>query len=365
MAADKLMLRSRTIADALVKCEAKDCDSFAHIRCIREGTEVPGTEWACTSHLKVKKDYQQEQSRPSHQPTSTVSDDTPAQPSRIDVKLTDQPECTVREDVLVVPHHSDLVLTGQPEHRPSTQQPTRADRGHVPVDRAGARSDRKLIGQPEHRTSTQCPTRADRGDVPVDRAGAHSDLELTGQSVSSRSVGQLGPSSHRPSCTDREDVPVGPSRTDPEPIPGPSFMSASIMDVMEALRVTQLKLDRVSNELAELKQALRAMIPGDDRRPSLSPASKHVSRAEEGEANPGGQMRCNKATSSIAAGKQDLLIIGDSNVHRLDTSPGRSRATFRSTPGATIEQLGRELSEASDKSTASKIVSHVGTNDLT
>ena len=76
-------------------------------------------------------------------------------------------------------------------------------------------------------------------------------------------------------------------------------------------------------------------------------------------------MRCNKATSSIAAGKQDLLIIGDSNVHRLDTSPGRSRATFRSTPGATIEQLGRKLSEASDKSTASNIVLHVGTNDLT
>ena len=324
MAADKLTLRSRTIADALVRCEMKGCGSFAHIRCIKEDTEVDGTEWACTRHMKDKGDYQQEQSCPSHQPTSTVYDDTPAQQSGIDLKLIDQPECTVREDVPVEPSHSDLGLTGHPEHRPSTQQPTRADRGDVPVDSAGARSDLELIVQSEHRSS-----------------------------------------SHWPPCSDGEDAPVGPPRTDPEPIPGPSFMSASIMDVMEALRVTQLKLDRVSNELAELKQAFRAMVPDDGRRPSLSPAPKNVSRPEEVQAIPGGQMSRSKATNSIAVGKQDLLIIGDSNVRRLDTSPGRSRAIFRSNPGATIEQLGREIKEVSDKSIASKIVLHVGTNDLT
>ena len=142
-------------------------------------------------------------------------------------------------------------------------------------------------------------------------------------------------------------------------------MSASIMDVMEALRLTQLKLDRVSSELAELKLAFRAVMPDGDRRTSLSPAPEHASRPEEIQASPGDQVRRNKPRSSIVTGKQDLLIIGDSNVSRLDTSPGRSRATFRSTPGATIERLGRELRETSDTFTASKLVLHVGTNDLT
>ena len=180
-------------------------------------------------------------------------------------------------------------------------------------------------------------------------------------------------SPHRATSTCRDDVIIQPPSGEPEPVPGPSFMSVSLMDIMEAIRLTQLKLDQVSKDIAHLKQTFQAVWPQDDGRPPASSPSPPSPAARDGSApddrpsrleRPRRRNDTDRITCSNPLGKPDLLIIGDSNVRRLETSAGPSRVSFCSTPGATIEQLERELRDQPDKFTGSTIALHVGTNDL-
>ena len=173
-------------------------------------------------------------------------------------------------------------------------------------------------------------------------------------------------SSHPLAPTD--DTPVQLHHAAPESIPGPSFMSVNLMDVMEAVRLTHLKIDKVSNDLEEMKQVFQTLLHQDDRRPNPSlvlsgPVSQDRQIVAEAQ-----RQDADKTTSSLSISKPepepDLLIIGDSNVRRLETSNCRTNITFRSTSGATTEQLGRELHKTVEESAAPKVVFHIGTNDL-
>ena len=192
----------------------------------------------------------------------------------------------------------------------------------------------------------------------------NTELELT------RQAEDIERSSRHNRTSQHHSEPL--SSVEPEPVPGPSFMSVSLMDVMEALRLTQLKLDQVSEDVADLKQVIRTVLPENGGRPTTasppppSPAAPDGSTIEDrrtGLDRPSRQ-NDNTITCSSPFGKPDLLIIGDSNVSRLETSTGSSCVSFRSTPGANIEQLEREINDESDKFTASTIALHVGTNDL-
>ena len=86
--------------------------------------------------------------------------------------------------------------------------------------------------------------------------------------------GELKPVEHQSlNATVPVDVPARPSCTEPEPIPGPSFASASMMDVMEALQLTQLKLNQVSSEVAELRKAFQTVLSQNDYRQMSAPAA--------------------------------------------------------------------------------------------
>ena len=91
-------------------------------------------------------------------------------------------------------------------------------------------------------------------------------------------------SPHRTINTCRDDVIVQPPGVELEQVPGPSFMSVSLMDIMEALRLTQLKLDPASEDTAHLKQAFQTVLPQDDGRPPPSPPPPPSPAARDGSA---------------------------------------------------------------------------------
>ena len=147
-----------------------------------------------------------------------------------------------------------------------------------------------------------------------------------------------------------------------EPTPGPSFVSASMMDVMEALRLTQLKIDKVSNDLQALTLLFHQFLPQNDLHRSPTPARHHPNQSCQ-QADSGAKQHTRQInTRSISESK--LSVIGDSNVRRLQEINGQSNISFKSLPGATTEQLEQMLSETPDEALPSTVVIHAGTNDL-
>ena len=161
------------------------------------------------------------------------------------------------------------------------------------------------------------------------------------------------------------------SHADPEAAPGPSFLSVSMMDLMEALRLTQLKIDKVADDLEQLKETFQTLA-SQDRRGSTSISSGDVPVPPHGEGSSGVSRRndTNRKIAGVGGSnlqrKPDLLIIGDSNVRRLsDNSDGEPNTVFRSLPGATVDELKRDVAKRPGLAVASKVALHIGTNDLT
>ena len=150
---------------------------------------------------------------------------------------------------------------------------------------------------------------------------------------------------------------------DPEAIPGPSFASVNLMDLMEALRLTQLKIDKISNDLLELKLAVQLLSSGDSTpRP---PMTNEDSASDVAQPGLKGQRQGNdKRWNSGRNNHPDLLIIGDSNVRRLTQSNVQPNVSCRSISGATVEDVERELAGTSDDCHVSGLIIHAGTNDL-
>ena len=156
------------------------------------------------------------------------------------------------------------------------------------------------------------------------------------------------------------------------------------MDVMEAIRLTQLKIDALADDLHQLKQALNAVLtrnvssgppPNSDRSP---PDALPLNGPEVLVQLPSDAPEDQRQHTSTPydhsdsyepehqrAAKRSILIIGDSNVRRLQTGSRHSDVTFHSVPGATTDHIACDLSRMVEKSSATDVVIHVGTNDLT
>lgn len=149
-----------------------------------------------------------------------------------------------------------------------------------------------------------------------------------------------------------------------EPTPGPSFVSASMMDVMEALRLTQLKIDKVSNDLQALTLLFHQFLPQNDlHRSPPTPTRRHLNQTYQ-QADSGTTQRHTQEINTRSTSESKLSVIGDSNVRRLQEINGQSNISFKSLPGATTEQLEQMLSDTPDEALPSAVVIHAGTNDL-
>ena len=180
-----------------------------------------------------------------------------------------------------------------------------------------------------------------------------------------------------------------------ETTPGPSFASATLMDVMEALRVTQMKIDRLACDLIDVKKALHAMQSSEAKQPgpgthqsssSLGRLSPHdcdshlLSTVSEGhqaaqtsesrQKQPRDnytqrELHSNRAVISRHAAEQPLLVIGDSNVRRLQIGNRHPNVMFHSISGAMTDHVSQELQQSLKTSRATGVVFHIGTNDIT
>ena len=154
------------------------------------------------------------------------------------------------------------------------------------------------------------------------------------------------------------DTPSPPVRVEasPEPIPGPSFASVTLMDVnvMEALRLTQLKMDKVADDLQEMKHVFQTLLLQDDHK--QTPGQGRDSVPQYGDVGVVSRKQGNNTATTCLqrTSERDLLIVGDSNVRRLELSNSRPNISFRSSSGATTQQLERDL-RTSDKLLAPRV----------
>ena len=196
--------------------------------------------------------------------------------------------------------------------------------------------------------------------------------------------------------------------------PGPSFISANLSDVMEAVRFTELKIDKLADEIRQLKQMFhsalrdrpetRSYIPREPAGlpmdscdsqqrpvdlgvyprlvvpPALAPtqfpvtapaperphAPAPVTAPATAPAPSNHQtVRTNERTTSKDTTGRSLLIVGDSNVRRLQTGSHHPNTVFHSVPGAMTQHIDRNLGQfisSTDRTT--DLVLHVGTNDV-
>ena len=223
-----------------------------------------------------------------------------------------------------------------------------------------------------------------------------------------------------------EDPPRQAAEPSTESLPGPSYISVNLMDVMEAVRLTQMKVDRLSEDLAQVKQLLGTLQPQSScesaspgrrefasprrrehasprrrehassgrrehassrrreqassrRRESASPGRREPAESGERPPTASGAPRQSRSSSGERHGhyndttarqlivenrSQSLLVIGDSNVRRLQASNNCPGTKFHSISGATTEHVAQDLGHAIDMCGAAQVVLHVGTNDI-
>ena len=133
------------------------------------------------------------------------------------------------------------------------------------------------------------------------------------------------------------------THTEPEAIPGPSFTSVSLMDVMEGLRRTQLKVDKVSDELGEMKHLLHVLLRQQTQTPATSFGSDPPVSDRRDDHTIQDDVKGNENVRSQSPGEPGLLVVGDSNVRRLRLCNTRANISFRSIPGAATHHVEREV----------------------
>ena len=165
-----------------------------------------------------------------------------------------------------------------------------------------------------------------------------------------------------------------------QPQPGPSFISVSLMDVMEAVRLTQLKIDKLTEDFDQVRRLVQSLqhqesrgsvhprtrhapAETDEQPPSMPPSTDEPAQRHQTSTSPTSEQHDGRRHTV----KQSLLVIGDSNVRRLEAASNQSERcpTFHSISGATTEHVKRDLSQAVSKCGASGVVINVGTNDIT
>ena len=148
------------------------------------------------------------------------------------------------------------------------------------------------------------------------------------------------------------------------------------MDVMEAVRQTQMRVDQLVEEVRQVRYLVNNLQHQNRYGPptQLSSAVFEQQQLPIGLHNQQVQLQVTKSSSPDGqrgenrhVAKPPLLIIGDSNVRRLEEVSNHlpGSLTFHSTSGATTDQVGQDLSQAVKKCEATEVVIHVGTNDVT
>ena len=205
---------------------------------------------------------------------------------------------------------------------------------------------------------------------------------------------QRGPDAPEPVFEQNTQPPAMPPAADKTPSkttdpasespPGPSFLSVSLMDVMESVRLTQLKLDSLAKDLDQVKRLLRQLHPqssqevasptrldptdSDERPPAGSAGHRQppaAPRSPPGEQRGGLHGRAAECQHIPPDRSQSLLVIGDSNVRRLHTSNDRSNTKFHAIPGGTTEHVAQDIKQTISRCNATRVVIHIGTNDIT
>ena len=312
----KLQLRSRAIVNTQIRCSVDECDSVVHYRCLPTESDETTTHWVCSKHISTD--------------------------ARVD--------CS----------------------------PTRAQQS------ASAHSE--SIGD-----STTVPGVGTMGESANEEQEACSSIAQPKQ-----------PSKQSPSLKESSQRQTGDSER--ETIPGPSFVSANLMDVMEALRLTQLKIDKLADDIQQMREEFRATLRQEarraeslphqsppspdtlppsstvDQRPSSVPAPavlwqpavpRHLAcRQPSAQPRPTPnrasqpELRDDGREGNHHTREPSVLIVGDSNVRRLQTASRHSHVTFRSIPGATTDRISQELSQSVREVNPAQVVLHIGTNDI-
>lgn len=144
------------------------------------------------------------------------------------------------------------------------------------------------------------------------------------------------------------------------------------MDVMEAVRLTQVRLDQVLEEINRVRQQV-TILQQQSGHESCHPPAHHSPAVSAEQGLPTGEQHQTPRSSPEGqkderqrASEPSLLIIGDSNVRRLEGigSKRPGRMTFHSISGATTDHVKQQLNQVVSNCVASEVVIHVGTNDI-
>ena len=353
MPSESLTLRSRAVEFAVITCPVEECQAFVHDHCLTDEMNSQGVEWICTSHSDIHNGRQSEPNQPRHHHRGSSYHSTTADIS-IPAEVSAITDTMAPADVpaaVIVPAPADLLVTVDvpvPVDAPATSDvPALAD---VPAS-VGVPAPADVpatVGVPAPADVPAAVGVPAPADVPA-AVGVPAPADLPA------AVGVPAPA----------DLPDAAINTSSEPIPGPSFLSVTLMDVMEALRMTHLKMDKLSNDLQEMRQEFQTVLHRSEQTPA--PIAGHAdSTPQHRQTGPTLQRRGGKTASSQRSGPE-VLIVGDSNVRRLETSNGvngRLNISFRSVSGATTQHVESEL-RTSKEVIAPKVIFHVGTNDLT
>ena len=314
------MLRSGPVKDEVVQCRVVDCNKFAHLHCIAmEGEkENQRTGWTCVAHVNIDNG---------------------------DAHLQDRGQ---------LPRYAAV---------DQVHQPNIASEQLSPLESAAA----SIVGASFPLTRPEeCSTTRSAADDIMDRSSQTTEPERCPPGRSTTAAADV---QGRPAPAEPERCPPGRSttaaadvHTEPDAIPGPSFLSVSLMDVMEGVRLTQLKVDKVADELSEVKSLLQVLL-SQQTTPVLSLGNNSVPRDRYEHCVPHGNSEGNESRSSQSHSEVDLLVIGDSNVRRLELCNTRANISFRSIPGAVTDHVEREF-QAPTGTVGPKVVLHVGANDL-
>ena len=365
MPPENLELRSRQIRTTIVKCAVDGCANFVHDHC--KSTEIKDLhhDWECQRHSTTSSTLLAEICHP--QPLSSANEDSPVQatPSSPPRALEDISGSTLSTPIPSARvHMPDIKINPSPS---SPEEPISGPALHPPSPSVGHRlSTGEHVSRPPLHPPSPSP------DEHIPDTAVHTPSPSTEEHIT-------GPLLHLPSALPaQEDKPGSVAHPPSEPLPGPSFISVTLMDVMEAIRMTQVKMDKLADEVSQVRQQLRTLQAQDRSRSghSLTHHGPPVSVSDEQQQLTVQQAEGHLTLKSSSGRLQDtrqqdseptsLLIVGDSNVRRLEavSKHNPARLTFQSISGATIDRVGRDTDQAVERCKATDVVIHVGTNDV-
>ena len=295
-----LTLRSRRIGSTMIKCAVEACTSLIHDQCRRKTDHH--SRWKCSYHPEIDTD----QTKPDadiaaeesscHQPPKVTATDSlspsPTNPgiSSQAVHQSSSADLKIPRQAVHPPSSPDKAMVDPTAHLPSPDLRTLGSTIHT-----SSSPDQKILGPAFHPSSspdkipglTAHPSSPDQktlGCTVHPSSPEQKTLEPTvhppmpalkiPRTINHQSTSELkplGPAVH-PSSPTGNDSSGSTAYSLTEPLPGPSFISVTLMDVMEAVRQTHVQLDRLFEEVNQVKQQFKALQQQGNRESGHSPA---------------------------------------------------------------------------------------------